>query len=75
MRALSPEFTEYRWAPTTEDLAQRAGLDPLQIVRFDGNVPAQPSPAARPGTIAAALADVNAYAHGGYPALLEAIAC
>ena len=31
-------------------------------------------PSARPGTIAGALAEVNAYAHGGYPELLRAIA-
>jgi histidinol-phosphate/aromatic aminotransferase/cobyric acid decarboxylase-like protein/imidazoleglycerol phosphate dehydratase HisB len=74
MRALPVEFAAYRWAPSTEELAARVELDPVQIVRFDGNVPAQPTPSARPGTIAAALADVNAYPHGGYPALLGAIA-
>ncbi len=74
MRALSRDFAEYRWAPSTEELARRVELDPSQIVRFDGNVPAQPSPSARPGAVAAALADVNAYAHGGYPALVAAIA-
>ena len=74
MRAVSEKFTDYRWAPSTEELAARVELDPIQIVRFDGNVPAQPPPTARPGTIAAALAEVNAYAHGGYPALLDAIA-
>ena len=74
MRALPLEFADYRWAPSTEELAARVELDPIQIVRFDGNVPAQPSPTARPGAIAGALAEVNAYAHGGYPALLDAIA-
>ena len=74
MRALPASFAPYGWAPSTEELARRAELDPVQIVRFDGNVPPQPPPSARPGTIARALADVNAYAHGGYPALLDAIA-
>jgi histidinol-phosphate/aromatic aminotransferase/cobyric acid decarboxylase-like protein/imidazoleglycerol phosphate dehydratase HisB len=74
MRTLPQDFTEYRWAPSTDELARRVELDPLQIVRFDGNVPAQPPPAARPGVVAAALADVNAYAHGGYPALVSAVA-
>jgi imidazoleglycerol phosphate dehydratase HisB/histidinol-phosphate/aromatic aminotransferase/cobyric acid decarboxylase-like protein len=74
MRALPQAFSEYRWAPSTEDIARSVELDPLQIVRFDGNVPAQPSPFARPGTIAGALAEVNGYAHGGFPALVDAIA-
>ncbi len=74
MRALPLEFADYRWAPSTEELAAAVELDPSQIVRFDGNVPALPSPAARPGTIAAALSEVNAYAHGGYPGLVSAIA-
>ena len=74
MRTLPREFAPYRWAPSTDELARRVGLDPIQIVRFDGNVPAQPPASARPGTIAAALAHVNEYAHGGYPQLVRAIA-
>src|SRR5262249_38799938 len=56
------------------ELAARAGLDPVEIVRFDGNVPPLPLPTSRPGAIAAALADVNTYPHGGYPRINEAIA-
>jgi histidinol-phosphate/aromatic aminotransferase/cobyric acid decarboxylase-like protein/imidazoleglycerol phosphate dehydratase HisB len=74
MRSLPAEFAAYKWAPSNEELARLTGLDPLQIVRFDGNVPAQPHPSARPGTIAAALADVNNYAHGGYPRLIREVA-
>jgi imidazoleglycerol phosphate dehydratase HisB/histidinol-phosphate/aromatic aminotransferase/cobyric acid decarboxylase-like protein len=74
MRALSQSFSEYRWAPSTDEIARRFELDPLQVVRFDGNVPAQPAPFARPGAIAGALAEVNTYAHGGFPALVEGIA-
>lgn len=74
MRDLPGAFAAYQWAPSTEELARRSDLDVLQIVRFDGNVPAQPHPIARPGTIATALADVNNYAHGGYPRLVAAIA-
>ena len=74
MRALPREFSEYMWAPSTEELAKQVELDISQIVRFDGNVPAQPSAAARPGAVAAALAEVNGYAHGGFPALVEEIA-
>ncbi len=74
MRAIPASFSEYTWAPSTEEIARSVELDPLQIVRFDGNVPAQPSPFARPGTIAGALAEVNAYAHGGFAELVDAIA-
>jgi imidazoleglycerol-phosphate dehydratase / histidinol-phosphatase len=74
MRALSSEFAEYQWAPSTADLARRAGLDPVQIVRFDGNVPVLPLPSSRPAAIASALARVNEYAHGGHPFIREAIA-
>src|SRR6478672_9266783 len=74
MRGLPGTFSEYQWAPSTEEIARSVELDPLQIVRFDGNVPAQPSPFARPGTIAGALAEVNMYAHGGFPELVDGIA-
>ena len=74
MRQLAPSFRSYEWAPSTDDLARRAGLDPVEIVRFDGNVPPLPLPSSRPGAIAAALAEVNTYPHGGYPGIHEAIA-
>jgi histidinol-phosphate/aromatic aminotransferase/cobyric acid decarboxylase-like protein/imidazoleglycerol phosphate dehydratase HisB len=74
MRALSQSFSEYAWAPSTEEIARRYELDPVQVVRFDGNVPAQPAPFARPGAIAGALAEVNTYAHGGFPELVDGIA-
>jgi histidinol-phosphate/aromatic aminotransferase/cobyric acid decarboxylase-like protein/imidazoleglycerol phosphate dehydratase HisB len=74
MRAFAEPFTPYAWAPSTEELARRAGLDPVEILRFDGNVPALPLPSSRPGALAAALADVNTYPHGGYVELEAAIA-
>jgi histidinol-phosphate/aromatic aminotransferase/cobyric acid decarboxylase-like protein/imidazoleglycerol phosphate dehydratase HisB len=74
VRALPPEFTPYSWAPSTEELAVRAGLDPVEILRFDGNVPPLPLPSSRPGAIAAALSEINTYPHGGYPHIHEAIA-
>ncbi|HSI97874.1 MAG TPA: aminotransferase class I/II-fold pyridoxal phosphate-dependent enzyme, partial [Gaiellaceae bacterium] len=74
MRALPDAFRPYAWAPSTDELARRVGLDPSEIVRFDGNTRAWPHSSARPGTIAAALADVNAYAHGGHSALVAAVA-
>jgi histidinol-phosphate/aromatic aminotransferase/cobyric acid decarboxylase-like protein/imidazoleglycerol phosphate dehydratase HisB len=74
MRTLSPEFTGYGWAPSTADIAHLAGIDPIEVIRFDGNVAAQPLPSSRPGMIAGQLARINTYAHGGYPELLDAIA-
>jgi histidinol-phosphate/aromatic aminotransferase/cobyric acid decarboxylase-like protein/imidazoleglycerol phosphate dehydratase HisB len=74
MRALPDTFRPYAWASSTAELAQRADLDPFEIVRFDGNTPAVPHPSARPGTIAGALSEVNAYAHGGHTELVAAVA-
>jgi len=74
VRALGSGFTTYGWAPSTAELARRAGLDPVDILRFDGNVPPLPLPSSRPAAIAAELARVNEYPHGGYPRIHEAIA-
>ena len=74
MKPLAAEFNAYQWAPSTEELARRAGLDPVEILRFDGNVPPLPLPSTRPAAIASALARVNEYAHGGYPRIHAAIA-
>ncbi len=74
MRALGVGFQVYGWAPSTDELARRAGLDPVQIVRFDGNVPPLPLPTSRPAAIASELARVNEYPHGGYPRIHAAIA-
>lgn len=64
----------YQWPPSNEVIAQRVGLDPRAIIRFDGNVAATPPPSARPAALARALADVNEYDRGRYLALREAIA-
>jgi len=74
LRSISPDFTSYGWAASTADIARTAGIDPVQVLRFDGNVPATPHPAARPGAMAGALAGVNTYPHGGYTELVPAIA-
>src|SRR5207253_5240585 len=74
VKALSPAFQPYRWAPTTIDLARRAGIDPVELVRFNGNVPPLPLPSSRPATVAAALATVNEYPRALYSALTDAIA-
>lgn len=74
MRELAEPFRPYEWAPSTAELALRARLEPADILRFDGNTPARPLPSSRPEALAEALAEVNTYAHGGYPELEAAIA-
>jgi histidinol-phosphate aminotransferase len=74
VRPLSPQFRPYGWALSAADIARIAGIEPQDVLRFDGNTPPDPPAVARPETIAAALGRINAYAHGGYPELLRAIA-
>lgn len=74
MRPLSPQFRPYAWALSTVEIARLAGIEPEQVLRFDGNTPPEPPPTARPETVAAALERINAYRHGGFPELLAAIA-
>ncbi len=64
----------YQWPPSNEVIAQKVGLDPRSILRFDGNVAATPPASARPAALARALADVNEYDRGRYVALRGAIA-
>jgi histidinol-phosphate aminotransferase/imidazoleglycerol-phosphate dehydratase/histidinol-phosphatase len=74
MRALAPDFRPYQWAPPSDVVAQLAGIDVSQVVRFDQNTPSIPLPSTRPGTIAGALARVSGYPGGGYRDLRRAIA-
>lgn len=74
MRRLPPTFKSYEWAPSDEDIARIGGIDPVEVLRFDANVPAAPLPAARPSALASALAKINSYPHGGYTMLKEALA-
>lgn len=64
----------YQWPPSTEAIAAQVGLNPRQIIRFDGNVPPTPPASARPAAIARALADVNEYDRSRYAPLRAAIA-
>src|SRR5205823_6483356 len=74
MRALAPECSPYTWAMATDEVAQLAGIDVAQVIRFDQNTSPQPLPSSRPGTIAKALAGINNYPPGGYKELHRAIA-
>jgi histidinol-phosphate aminotransferase len=59
---------------STADAARIAGIAPDEVLRFDGNTSPRPPATAHPETIAAALDEINRYAHGGFPALVDAIA-
>jgi histidinol-phosphate/aromatic aminotransferase/cobyric acid decarboxylase-like protein/imidazoleglycerol phosphate dehydratase HisB len=74
MRQLAPEFSPYTWALPTDEVAQLAGIDVAQVIRFDQNTSPSPGPTSRPGTIAKALAGINNYPPGGYKELHRAIA-
>ena len=74
MRPLSPQFRPYGWALSTSEIAKLAGIAPGEVLRFDGNTPPEPPPTATPATVADALERINAYRHGGFPELLQAIA-
>lgn len=74
MRPLSSRFQEYGWAPSTAAIARLAGIEPEQVLRYDGNTPPRPRPSATLATIADDLARINTYRHGGFPEFDEAIA-
>ena len=74
MRPLSSQFRAYGWAPSTAEIARLAGIRPEEVKRFDGNTPPAPRPATMVAAIEDELARINAYRHGGFPDLIEAIA-
>jgi histidinol-phosphate/aromatic aminotransferase/cobyric acid decarboxylase-like protein/imidazoleglycerol phosphate dehydratase HisB len=74
MRAIASEFRPYQWAPPSDEVAQLAGIDVSQVLRFDQNTPPLPLPSTRPGAIAGALARISGYPGGGYRTLRRAIA-
>jgi histidinol-phosphate aminotransferase len=74
VRPLPRAFTPYGWAMSTAEAARIAGIEPGAVLRFDGNTPPDPPDYARPETIASALAEIERYPHGGFPALIDAIA-
>ncbi len=74
VRQLPESLVAYQWPPSNEVLAVTAGLQPSDIVRFDGNVAPAPPASARPGTVARALAGVNEYDRGRYHELRAALA-
>jgi histidinol-phosphate/aromatic aminotransferase/cobyric acid decarboxylase-like protein len=61
-------------APSTAEIARRAGLPPQRILRFDGNTSPQTPPYARAELLTEELARIHTYPHGGYEGLTPAIA-
>ena len=74
MRKLPDAYEPYAWAISTAEAARIAGIPAADVLRFDGNVPPRPPRTATPEVVAAALAEINLYTHGGYPLIHEAIA-
>ena len=74
MRPLSAAFEPYSWALSTVAIARLAGVEPREVLRFDGNTPPRPLPTSTAAALADELGRVNAYPHGGYPRIHEAIA-
>ncbi len=65
-------FTSYRWAPTAAEVAERHGLRPEDVLKFDQNTP--PLPAVPQVPLAQAMSALNEYPAGGYVELREAAA-
>ena len=73
MRALTGTIQSYD-APSTQEIARRAGLPADEIVRFDGNTSPQALPSTRAEALTEELGRIHTYPHGGYPELERAIA-
>ena len=66
VRPLAGEVLSYD-APSTEEIARRTGLDPADILRFDGNTSPQLLPSTRAEALLEELSRIHTYPHGGYP--------
>ena len=73
MRLLPGQYASYD-APSTEWIAEYAGVGPTDVLRFDGNTSPRPPSYARGDRLAGELARIHTYPHGGYPRVAEAIA-
>jgi histidinol-phosphate aminotransferase len=68
-----PTYASYD-APSTAEVARKAGVASSDVIRFDGNTSPRALPCVRAEALAEALAQIHTYPHGGYPGLAEAIA-
>jgi histidinol-phosphate/aromatic aminotransferase/cobyric acid decarboxylase-like protein len=69
---LPATYRPYQWAPPLAELAERHGLRPEQIIRFDQNVP--PLPGVPQVPVGESFARLNEYGDGTYRELKEAAA-
>ena len=69
---LPAAFAPYAWAATVAEVAARHRLDPVQVLKFDQNVPPFPGVAQVP--LADSFATLNQYPAGAYRDLREAAA-
>ena len=71
-RPLPDGFRPYEWAPPLDEIAERHGLHPAEIIRFDQNVP--PLPGVPQVPLGESFARLNDYPDGTYRELREAAA-
>ncbi len=69
---LPADFSAYVWAPSSKAVAERQGLRPEQVLRFDQNTPSVPGVPQIP--LAESFARLNEYPDGTYRELREAAA-
>ena len=70
--ALTEGFRPYAWAPGSAEVAERHGLRPEQVLRFDQNTP--PLPGVPQVPLAQSFARLNEYPDGTYSELRAAAA-
>jgi histidinol-phosphate aminotransferase len=71
-RPLPDGFRPYDWAPPLDEIAERHGLHPAEIIRFDQNVPPLPGVPQMP--LGESFERLNDYPDGTYRDLREAAA-
>jgi histidinol-phosphate aminotransferase len=71
-RPLPDGFRPYEWAPPLDEIAERHGLHPAEIIRFDQNVP--PLPGVPQVPLGESFARLNDYPDGTYRELRDAAA-
>jgi len=69
---VSEGFGPYVWSASSDEVADRHGLDPAQVLKFDQNTP--PLPGVPQVALAESMARLNQYPDGTYSRLLEAAA-
>jgi histidinol-phosphate aminotransferase len=71
-RSLPADFRPYVWTTTTAEIAERHGIAPESVLRYDQNTP--PLPGVPQVPLAESFARLNEYPEGGYGELRSAAA-